>query len=120
MAHAAIFVGWGEPARAREPHALELFQQALRYFVDLQERGEIESFEQVVLEPHGGDLNGFILIRGERDRLNRLRSEDEFVRLSARAQLVVDNFGVVTAYIGDSLWSQLEVYQQQVQEQLHA
>lgn len=34
----------------------------------------IESFEAVILEPHGGDLAGFILIRGSQDKLAQLRS----------------------------------------------
>lgn len=32
MADAAIFVGFGQPARAREPQALELFNQTVRYY----------------------------------------------------------------------------------------
>ncbi|MDP8930948.1 MAG: hypothetical protein M3O70_20840 [Actinomycetota bacterium] len=120
MADAAIFVGFGQAARAREPQALELLDQGLRYFGDLQERGEIESFESVVLAPHGGDLRGFVLVRGERDALNRLRRDDEFRRLTARASLVVDDFGVVTAYIAEGLQSQLAIYRSEVDEQLRA
>ncbi len=120
MADAAIFVGFGQAARAREPQALELLEEGLRYFAGLQERGEVESFEPVVLTPHGGDLRGFILIRGEREALNRLRRDAEFRRLTARASLVVDNFGVVGAYVADGLQSQLDVYRSQVEEQLRA
>ncbi len=120
MADAAIFVGFGQAARAREPQALDLLDQGLRYFASLQEQGEIESFEPVVLTPHGGDLRGFVLVRGERAALNRLRRDAEFRRLTARASLVVDNFGVVSAYIGEGLRFQLDVFQSQVEEQLQA
>ncbi|MDP8960411.1 MAG: hypothetical protein M3N32_02145 [Actinomycetota bacterium] len=120
MAEAAIFVGFGQAARAREPQALELLDQGLRYFAGLQERGEIESFEPVVLAPHGGDLRGFVLVRGEREALNNLRRDAEFRRLTARASLVVDDFGVVTAYLGEGLQSQLAVFQSEVEEQLRA
>lgn len=120
MAEAAVFVGFGQAARAREPQALALLDEALRYFAALQEQGEIESFEPVVLAPHGGDLRGFVLIRGERTALGRLRRDSEFRRLTTRASLVVDSFGVVNAYIGEGLQSQLAVFQTQVDEQLDA
>ncbi|MDQ4130563.1 MAG: hypothetical protein M3133_06180 [Actinomycetota bacterium] len=120
MADAAIFVGFGQAARAREPQALELLEEGVRYFAGLQQRGEIESFEPVVLEPHGGDLRGFVLVRGDHDGLDRLRRDAEFLRLSARASLVVDNFGVVDAYLGEGLQSQLDIFRSQVEEQLRA
>ncbi|MDQ4048122.1 MAG: hypothetical protein M3131_01875 [Actinomycetota bacterium] len=120
MADAALFVGFGQPARAREPQALEVFDEVVRFHAELQEKGEIESFEPVLLEPHGGDLGGFLLIRGDRDQLERLRAREDFRRISARAGLVVDGFGVVEAYIGSGLGAQLALYREQVAEQLSA
>ena len=64
MADAGLFIGWGEVVRGRETEALEVFNETLAYYGRLQEEGAIESFEPVFLEPHGGDLSGFILIRG--------------------------------------------------------
>ncbi len=120
MADAALFVGFGQPARAREPQALDLFKEALRFYSQLQARGEIESFEPVLLEPHGGDLGGFILIRGRRDQLHQLRVREEFRRINARAGLVIDGFGVVDAYVGEGLDAQFELYEQQDHQQLSA
>ncbi len=120
MADAALFVGFGQPARAREPQALDLFREALRFFSLLGERGEIESFEPVLLEPHGGDLGGFILIRGRRDQLDQLRAREEFRRIMTRAGLVIDQFGVVDAHVGAGLDAQFSLYEQQAHEQLSA
>ncbi len=120
MADAALFVGFGAPARARETQALELFSRAIQLYSDLRERGEIESFEPVLIEPHGGDLGGFFLIRGQREQLDRLRGQEEFRRISARASLVVDGFGVVDAHVGEGLETQLSIYHEQLQEQLAA
>ena len=103
MANAAIFIGWGEAVRGREQKALQVFGEAIQYYTRLQQQGEIESFEPVQLEPHGGDLRGFLLIRGESERLDRLRRSQEFIRLNARAELVVEHFGVVSAFIGEDL-----------------
>ena len=103
MATAALFIGWGNAVRGREGKALEVFNEGLQYWTRLQQAGEIESFEPVALEPHGGDLFGFVLIRGERDKLNRLRYSDEWLRLNDRAGAVVEDLGIVSAYIGEDL-----------------
>ncbi len=120
MADAALFIGFGQPARAREPQALDTFSRSLHFYSEQQGQGAIESFEAVLLDPHGGDLGGFVLIRGSREQLQALKANEEFQRLSARAGLVVDGFGVVDAYIGEGLGAQLTLYEEQVREQLSA
>ena len=114
MADAGLFVGWGEAARGREGQAIELFNEVIAYYGRLQEEGVIESFEPVFLEPHGGDLQGFVLIRGEADKLSALRVSDEFTQLSIRALLVVNSFGVVAADMGERLQSQMAFYTEQI------
>ena len=84
MADAGLFIGWGAPVRGREAKGLEVFSEALAYYARLQQEGVIEGFETAILEPHGGDLQGFVLVRGSEERLAQLRVDDEFVRLSAR------------------------------------
>jgi hypothetical protein len=120
LADAGLFVGFGQPARAREQQALELFDRALALYTELQARAEIESFEPVLLEPHGGDLYGFILIRGTADQLHELRRSDDFRRISARAGLVVEQFGVVDAHVGEGVAAQITIYDEQMREQLDA
>jgi hypothetical protein len=103
MANAALFIGWGPAISGRELKALQVFNEAMQYWTRLQQQGDIESFEPVALEPHGGDLGGFCLLRGDRERLNRLRFSEEFIRMNNRAGLVVANIGVVSAFIGEGL-----------------
>ena len=103
MAQAALFIGWGQTVRGRERQAVQVFGEAIQYYSRLQQEGEIESFEPVALDPHGGDLGGFLLVRGEREKLSRLRYSEEFLRLNNRASLVVENLGVVGAFIGEEL-----------------
>jgi hypothetical protein len=116
MADSGLFVGFGLPVRGRERQALAVFNEALQYYGRLQQQGEIESFEPVFLEPHGGDLGGFILLRGDGEKLARVRASDEFLRLSARAGLIVDGFGVVMADLGERLQRQIGLYQEQLDE----
>jgi hypothetical protein len=116
MANAALFIGWGEPVRGRERKSLQVLNEALAYFRGQQEQGRIESFEPVLLEPHGGDLTGFLFVRGDQQTLLSLTGGEEFQRLEARSRLIVDNWGVVPAVIGEALPAQLAVYQQQIEE----
>jgi hypothetical protein len=113
MANAAIFIGWGAVIAGREQKALQVFNEVLQHYTQLQQQGEIESFEPVGLEPHGGDLAGCLIIRGEREQLNRLRASEAYQRLNARGLLVVQNFGAVDAYIGEGLAQLFGTFQQQ-------
>jgi hypothetical protein len=110
MAGDALFLGWGPVVRGRELKALEVFQETLTYYGSLQQDGRIESFEPVLIAPHGGDLAGFILLRGARDSLDEIRSGEEFRRLVARAAMVVDNVGVIDAYTGEALAQQMSLF----------
>jgi hypothetical protein len=103
MAKGAMFVGWGPAVVGREAKALQVFDEAIKYYTQLQGRGAIDSFEPVALQPHGGDLAGFLLIKGDREKLAAMLADDEFVALNGRAQLVVTNFGVVLAHTGEDL-----------------
>ncbi len=111
MAGDALFLGWGPVVRGRELKALEVFQETLAYYGTLQQDGRIDSFEPVLLAPHGGDLAGFILLRGSRASLDEIRSSDEFLRLVARAASIVDDVGVIDAYTGDALARQMGIFQ---------
>jgi hypothetical protein len=114
MADAGLFIGFGNPVRGRESQAVDLFNEAIAWYTHLQEEGEIESFEPVFLEPHGGDLGGFILLKGDAEKLSALRVSEEFVQLSIRSDLIVENFGVVGADLGERLQRQVEYYAEQI------
>ena len=116
MADSALFIGWGIPFQGREQQALRVFSEIMEFYGRLQQQGEIESAEPFLLEPHGGDLGGFLLVRGEPEKLAQVRLSDEFRSLNRRALLVVDRFGVVTAFGGQELNQELERYGQQASE----
>jgi hypothetical protein len=116
MADSGLFVGFGAPVRGRERQAIKVFNEAFEYYSRLQQAGEIESFEPVLLEPHGGELGGFFLLRGDKDKLGRVRGSEEFERLTARAQLITENLGTVSAFLGERLMSQMAVFSGQVEE----
>ncbi len=111
MAGEALFLGWGPVVRGREQTSLKVFQETIAYYGRLQEEGKIESFEPVLIAPHGGDLGGFVLLRGERGKLDEIRSSEEFERAVTRAASVVDNVGVINAFTGEALGRALGRFQ---------
>jgi hypothetical protein len=111
MAGEALFLGWSAVVRGREQQALQVFQETVEYYGKLQQEGQIDSFEPVLIAPHGGDLAGFVLLRGERGKLDELRSSEALERLVTRAATVADNVGVINAYTGESLGEALARFQ---------
>jgi hypothetical protein len=116
MAKGALFVGWGALIPGREGAARRVLTEAVQYLRRLQEEGVIDSFEAVALEPHGGDLAGFVLLKGDREAISRIRASDEFTRIAVRVQLVHAHVGVVGAYTGAEMQSLFEVWDRQEEE----
>ena len=116
MADSGLFLGFGAPVRGREREAIKVFNEAFEYYARLQQEGEIESFEPVLLEPHGGELGGFFLLRGDQDKLARLQASDEFVRRTTRGQLIVENLGIVDALLGDRLVTQMAQFAEEIEQ----
>jgi hypothetical protein len=114
MADGALFIGWGAPITGREAKGLEVFNEALAYYGRLQQDGRIQGFEVGLLEPHGGDLNGFILLRGDREQLNRLHLDEEFERLTTRADLIVEGLGTVGALVEEGIARGMGIYQEEI------
>jgi len=116
MADAGLFIGWGAPVRGREKKGLDVFNEAVQWYGQAQQDGRIESFEVALLEPHGGDLGGFILARGSEEQISTLRASEDFERITTRASLIVDGVGVVGAYVDEGLARAMGIYQAQLDE----
>ena len=112
MADDALFIGWGAVVRGREQKSLQVFQETIEFWTAAQQGGRIESFEATLLQPHGGGLAGYMLVKGERGKLDELSESDDFNKVVARASMVVDDLGVLNAYTGASLGDQLARFQQ--------
>jgi hypothetical protein len=116
MADSGLFIGWGEVVRGREDKAVQVFNESLQYYGQLQQEGRIESFDVCLLEPHGGDLQGFVLLRGSQDQMDAVHNDEEFQRQLTRANLIVDGLGIVSAAFGEELGRQMSMYQNEVAE----
>jgi hypothetical protein len=116
MADFGLFIGFGAPVRGRERQAIEGFNDVFEYNSRLQQEGEIERFETVLLEPHGGELSGFILLRGDPDKLARIRTSDEFQRHITRGLLTVEHLGVVGASLGEQIVTLMSLFTEQLEQ----
>jgi hypothetical protein len=110
MASHVLFLGWNRPVTGREAMALELFNSANAWFAKQVHAGHIESFEPVMLTTHGGDLNGFTLVRGEQKKLEALRHNEEFMDLVVRCSYAIEGFGLIEGFINEGLMPWMERY----------
>jgi hypothetical protein len=111
-ANHAILFGWNRVVAGLEAKALALFGEALHFWGQQQQAGTIEGFEPILLAPHGGDLNGFILVRGEADQLNQVLASEAYLMLETKANLYLAGYGVIPAVCGDEVTRRMGLYQQ--------
>ena len=109
MVKGALFVGYGTLITGREVIAQAVLAHALQYCAGLQDAKTIDSFEAVTLEPHGGELEGFMFVKGDKDILAQLRVDSTFVRMITDLRLVHTKVRVVGAYTGDEMQSLVEM-----------
>ncbi len=103
MADRVLFIGWNRPILGREKQAAQFFQKSLEFYGKLTSDGRIESFEVVLLSAHGGDLNGFVMVRGSTEKLATLREDNDFLDMVLEAMNCLDGVGVIPGYIGKGL-----------------
>ena len=101
MSSNVIFFGWNRSIPGREQMSAEHFQEFLGYLGRLQQEGAIDSFEPVLLSSHGGDLNGFFLIRAGNEALNTLQASDEWLIHMIRGGQHLEGAGAVRGVTGD-------------------
>ena len=107
MADSVLFLGWNRSIPGREQQAMQLFQKTVEFYKGLQSDNRIASFEAVILGAHGGDLNGFFLLRGDAEKLGRLRGDDVFLDFVIEATYCLQGFGVVPGYTGEAIQDRL-------------
>ena len=107
MADHVVFIGFGTPVRGRESQSVEVFNQFVEMFTGMAGDGRIEGMEVFLLDPHGGDLGGFFLVRGSGEQCAALPNDEQFRRALSDALLIVDDLGVVQGVTGEALNEQM-------------
>jgi hypothetical protein len=103
----ALFIGWNRTVPTREKNAVEILNGFTNYLRGLETKKQIVNFEPVMLAAHGGDLNGFYVVRADREDLNRLVTTEEWLNWTAQAQHALQGFGVVQAYLGEEITNRM-------------
>jgi hypothetical protein len=96
----AVVFAWNRPLPGREAMSAKHFQEFLAYLAEQKKRGWVESFDTVLLEPHGGTFNGFFLVRGEPAKLAQLADDADWIRHQIRADLHLDGFASLRGMTG--------------------
>jgi hypothetical protein len=113
MADRVLIISWGRPHPGREERGLEVFNEALGLCGRMQQDGRIESFDVVLLRPNP-EMNGFIEVRGSADQIAAVERDEEFMRNTADALLVVEHLRHTVGYTGDGVSQQVALYQEAI------
>lgn len=111
MADRTLCLTWGQVARGREEHSLEVFNDVVGYYAALQEDGRIEHFDVVILSP-GGGIAGLILLHGTHDQLDAVKEDERFRRLTIDAQMVVDELSVLDGWVNEGVARPMALFQE--------
>ena len=103
MSTDVIFLGWNRSVPGREQISAAHFQELLGFMAERQQSGAIDSFEVVLLGQHGGNLNGFFLIRGDNERLNALQANGDFQMHLTRGEYHLQDFGWIRGVTGEGV-----------------
>ncbi|MDX1415424.1 MAG: hypothetical protein R3293_14605 [Candidatus Promineifilaceae bacterium] len=103
MGNRVIFYGWNRSIPGREQVSAAHFQEYIGYLNGLQESGAIDSWEVIFLAPHGGDLNGFFLIRGNQEQLSALQASEEYLTHVTRGSLHLEGSGAIRGSTGEAV-----------------
>src|SRR5512143_3439649 len=110
MGSNAIFFGWNRPIPGRERLSAKHFQEFVQYLGRLRENNTIQSFDVVFLNAHGGDMNGFFLIRGESGKLGALVESADWVTHMTRAMLHLEGSGAVLGVTGEAVEERMKLW----------
>lgn len=114
MADRMLMVSWGEPVRGREERALEVFNETVGLAGRMQQDGRIESFDVVLLNPNGSGITGYMEIHGSAAQIAALDQDEEFIRNTVDASLIVEDLRHVTGWTNEGVAQQMALYQEAV------
>ncbi len=110
MSPNVLFFGWNRPIPGRERISAQHYPEFVQYLEGLRQKGAIQSFEPVLLNPHGGDMNGFFLIRAESGKLAELVLSADWTAHMTRAVLHLEGSGAVLGVTGDALAERMKLW----------
>jgi hypothetical protein len=113
MADRVLFISWGANVSGREERGLEVFNEAMGYYGQLQQEGKIESFDVALLEPAAG-IDGYIQLHGSAQQIAALREDQEFQRITLDASLIVKDLKMVSGWTNEAIATQMAMFQEAI------
>ena len=110
MTSNVILFGWNRPMAGRENLSAAHFGDFVSYLEGLKGSGAIESYDVVFLDSHGGDLNGFFLIKGAAAKLDALMSTTDWLTHMTRAAFHLEGPGAVRGTVGDNTLQRMTLW----------
>lgn len=105
-----LVFAWNRPVPGRESISAQHFREFLEFLTTQQRAGQVESFEPVLLEPHGGSFNGFFLIRGEPGKLSELTASRDWLQHVTRGLLHLEGSCTVRGVTGQALMERMALW----------
>ena len=110
---AALMLSFGAVLPGREGLAVDLFVEVGRYLGRLMDAGAVSSFRPYFFaDGLMGDVSGFFLLQGDREQLDALRRDEEFVILVLRAGAATANVRVHTLLAGSDAGRLVNLYRE--------
>jgi hypothetical protein len=110
MADRVLLFSWGTPVRGREERALEVFNESVGLYGQMQADGRIEKFDITLFEPNAL-MSGCAQLHGSEDQLNAVRGSEDFQRMIADAQMIVDEVTLVPGVTNAGVAEQIGIFQ---------
>lgn len=114
MGSNALVFGWDRSLPGREQLSGQHFQDFVVYLQGQQSAGRIGGFEPVLMEPHGGSVNGFFLIKGTSQQIESLMASPEFIQHPLRAELHIQGLGCWRAVTGPAVHERMGMWMQAI------
>jgi hypothetical protein len=112
MADRVLFISWGEPVRGREERGLEIFNEGIGILGRMQQEGRIEKFDVALMNPNGGELDGYIAVHGTADQIAAVREDEEFLANTIDAGNIVQGFRHLEGYTNEGVARMMGMYQE--------
>ena len=110
----ALFFAWNRSIPGREKLSAAHFQEFVQYLKGLQKNAAIQSFDIVLLDVHGGHLNGFFVVRADPSKLDALVATKEWQTHITRAAFHLEGAGVVRGVTGDAVNERMTLWGQHI------
>jgi hypothetical protein len=95
MSDACLYICWNRPHVGMSDKAFQFLGSEAQAFLKGTQGKYSTGLEIVALTAHAGTTNGFLLLHGERAKLDELRRTDEFEAFSMKMGELFDGYGVV-------------------------